>query len=319
MSLNIPEPPVLEEAVLAHIRELKEQNDIVILAHNYQRPEIQDAANFVGDSFALAKLSREVPQKNIVFCGVKFMAESAKILAPHKRVIHPAPDSLCTLASMIDPTILAEWKGKYPEAQVAAYINTTAELKTNVDICVTSSNAVLAISTLDSKQVLMVPDENLGYYIKEQMPEKEIILFPGYCRSHKNILLEDLRELKAEHPNAIVLAHPECLPKVQAEVDHLFGTFGMLNFVLESDHDEFIIATERELIYRIKVELKKAGITGKKLFGFKKALCPDMKKITLEKLLKSLETLEPQIELPEDVMEKARLPLDRMVVAGVEK
>jgi len=336
MSLQIPDPPVLDQESVRRIQELKKEKDVVILAHNYQRPEVQDAADFVGDSFVLAKISRELDSENIIFCGVRFMAESAKILAPNKRVVHPEPDSSCTLAAMIDLETLAEWKAKYPRAKVAAYINTTAELKTQVDICITSSNAVKAISTLESKQVLLVPDENLGHFVQKRMPDREIILFPGYCRSHKNILLEDLRKLKAEHPQAVVLAHPECLPGVQAEVDHLLGTAGMINFVLNSEHEEFIIGTERELIYRIKKELMKAagdevaadrlghrpdkaGITGKKLYGFKKALCPDMKKITLEKLLRSLETLEPELRLPPDIMEAAKRPLDRMVAAGTEQ
>ena len=256
MPLDIPEPPVLGEATLRRIQELKEERDVIILAHNYQRPEIQDAADFLGDSFALAKIAREVKQQNIVFCGVKFMAESAKILAPGKRVVLPDMSSRCVLAAMITPKILREWKARYPNAEVAAYINTTAELKAEVDICVTSSNAVRAISTLDSRQVLFVPDENLGRYVQERMPDREFILYPGYCRSHKNITLEDLRTLKRKHPNAVTMVHPECLPEVQAEVDGIFSTSGMVNHVLNSDREEFIVGTERELIYRMKTELK---------------------------------------------------------------
>ncbi len=316
MSLNIPEPPVLLEKTRERVLELKEERDVVILAHNYQRPEVQDAADFVGDSFALARKAQELPQQNIVFCGVRFMAESAKILAPEKTVIHPEPESMCTLAAMIDPEILREWKDRYPDAAVAAYINTTAELKTEVDICVTSSNARMAVATLEEQQILFVPDGNLGHFVKQRMPEKEIIPFPGHCRSHVNIMLEDLLTLKELHPEAVSMAHPECLPEVQEEADHLFGTAGMLNFVINSPGKEFIIGTEKELIYRIKTELKARGITGKRLYGFPKAVCPDMKKITLEKVMRSLENLEPGIFLPDMVIEKARLPLARMIAAG---
>lgn len=316
MSLNIPEPPVLDEAAIRRVQELKEEKDAIILAHNYQRPEVQDAADFLGDSFALAKIARELPQKNIIFCGVKFMAESAKILAPEKRVVLPDMSSRCLLAAMINPRILREWKARYPDAEVAAYINTTADVKAEVDICVTSSNAVRAVSTLGSKKVLFVPDENLGSYVQKRMPDREIVLYPGYCRSHRNITLEELRALKNKHPDAVTMAHPECLPEVQAEVDEIFSTSGMVNHVVNSDRKEFIVGTERELIYRIKTELWKRGIEGKKFYGFEKAFCPDMKRITLEKLTRSLETLEPVVELPDELIERARRPLDRMVAAG---
>ncbi|RLF62219.1 MAG: quinolinate synthase [Thermoplasmata archaeon] len=293
------------------IEKLKKQHNAIILAHNYQLPEIQDIADLLGDSLDLAKKATKTDAKNIIFCGVGFMAESAKILNPEKNVIIPDINARCPMAAMVNPEKLIKLKQKHPDAEVVAYINTTAEVKALSDICCTSSNGVRVVKSLSSKKIIFIPDQNLGNYVKKQVDDKEIIIWPGFCATHQNIRKTDIIKLKKEHPNAEILVHPECRMEVIDISDYAFSTNGMVNHVKKSDKKEFIIGTEKELCYRLKKENP-----SKNFYPVKSAICPNMKKITLDKVLKSLENLEPKIILSDEIMEKAYKPLKRMMDVG---
>jgi len=293
------------------IEKLKKQHNAIILAHNYQLPEIQDIADLLGDSLDLSKKATKTDAKNIIFCGVGFMAESAKILNPEKNVIIPDINARCPMAAMVNPEKLIKLKQKHPDAEVVAYINTTAEVKALSDICCTSSNGVRVVKSLSSKKIIFIPDQNLGNYVKKQVDDKEIIIWPGFCATHQNIRKTDIIKLKKEHPNAEILVHPECRMEVIDISDYAFSTNGMVNHVKKSDKKEFIIGTEKELCYRLKKENP-----NKNFYPVKSAICPNMKKITLDKVLKSLENLEPKIILSDEIMEKAYKPLKRMMDVG---
>jgi len=293
------------------IEKLKKQNNAVILAHNYQLPEIQDIADLLGDSLDLARKATKTDAKNIIFCGVDFMAESAKILNPEKNVIIPDIHARCPMAAMVNQKNLIQLKQKHPDAEVVAYINTTAEIKALSDICCTSSNGVKIVKSINSKKIIFIPDQNLGNYIRKQVENKEIIIWPGFCATHHNIRKTDILKLKKEYPNAEVLVHPECRMEVIEISDHVFSTNGMVNHVRNSDKKEFIIVTEKELCYRLKKENP-----NKNFYTVKSAVCPNMKKITLDKVLNSLESLKPKIVLSDDIMEKAYKPLKRMMDIG---
>jgi quinolinate synthase len=290
------------------IQELKKKHHAVILAHNYQNPEIQDIADFVGDSLDLSLKATKTDAKTIVFCGVDFMAEAAKILNPEKTVILPEKTANCPMAEMVDVESLTWLIKEHPDAKVVAYINTTADVKTLADICCTSANGVKIVKSVPAKKIIFVPDRNLGLFIQKQVPEKEMILWPGVCRTHHDIKKEDILALKKKHPSAEVLVHPECQPEVIEIADFAFSTNGMVDHVKTSSTKEFIIGTEQGLCYRLEKENP-----GKKFIPIPSAVCPNMKKTTLEKVLKSLETLEPKIQLSDEVMKKARVPLQRMI------
>jgi quinolinate synthase len=298
----------MERTVLQRITDLKRQHHAVILAHNYQNPEIQDIADYVGDSLDLSMKATKTDAKVIVFCGVDFMAESAKILNPGKTVLLPDRTANCPMAEMVDPESLTLMKHKHPDAEVVAYINTTADVKALADICCTSANGVKVVNSRPVKKIIFVPDRNLGLYIQKQVPQKEMIIWPGMCSTHHNITTTELSEIKEKHPKAEILVHPECQPEVIAIADHAFSTNGMVTYVKESPKKEFIIGTEKGLCYRLEKENP-----GKKFYPVSSAICPNMKKTTLEKVLKSLETFEPAIQLPDDIMRKARVPLQRMM------
>jgi quinolinate synthase len=295
------------------IRKLKEEKNAVILAHNYQIPPIQDLADFVGDSLALAIQATKVDSDLIIFCGVDFMAESALILNPKKTIVHPNPKAKCPMAAMVDVEGLRLAKQKNPEATVVSYVNTTAAVKTETDICCTSANAVKVIKSLDCDTVLFVPDSNLGLYAQRFLPEKKFIFWPGYCHVHQDISVEQIQSLKDKHPDAEILVHPECSPDVIDIADHVYSTEGMVRHCSSSTSKEFIIGTEEGLVHRLKKENP-----GKIFYAIKNALCPNMKKITLENTLEALKNLEPQIVLSDEVIEKAKAPLDRMVAIGRE-
>lgn len=294
--------------IIGRISELKKKHNTIILAHNYQVPEVQDIADFLGDSLDLATKASKTDAENIIFCGVDFMAESAKILNPQKNVILPDIDASCPMANMVDAEGLNILKEKHPESEVVAYINTTAEIKALSDICCTSANGEIVVRSVASKKVIFVPDRNLGSYIQKLVPEKELIIWPGLCATHNRIGKKEILDLKKEHPKAEVLVHPECRPEVIEIADYVFSTNGMVNYAKNSNTNEFVIGTEKELCYRLKKENP-----GKTFYPIKSAVCPNMKKITLEKVLNSLETLEPKIELSEDLMAKAKKPLQRMM------
>jgi len=264
-----------------------------------------------GDSLDLAMRATKTDAENIIFCGVDFMAQSAKILNPDKTVIHPDIEAECPMANMVNLDELIKLKNDNPSADVVSYINTTAETKAISDICCTSSNGRKVVESLSSKKIIFVPDKNLGAYVQRFVQDKELIIWPGMCPTHHNIRKEEILKIKKKHSESQILVHPECRPEVIDISDFALSTNGMVNHVIKTDIKEFIIGTEKELCYRLKNENP-----DKRFYELKTAICPNMKKITFEKVLNSLETLEPKIELPEELMNKAKIPLQRMMNIG---
>ena len=292
----------------SQIQELKRKRNAVILVHNYQRPEVQDIGDFVGDSLELSRKAAEVPAEVIVFCGVHFMAETASILCPHKTVLLPEVSSGCPMADMLNAEELIAMKRTAPEARVVCYINSTAEVKAESDICCTSANAIQVVQSLGDGEIIFVPDQFLGKYVASKL-KRDMILGPGYCPIHVRVQADDILKLKKLYTGAVSLAHPECRPEVTAVADEVLSTGGMLRFVKQSIASTFIIGTEREIIHRMGKENP-----GKKfIHASPQAICPDMKKITLEHVLSSLENLKPEVKVPEDVRLKARRTVDRML------
>ncbi|MEM0466138.1 MAG: quinolinate synthase NadA [Candidatus Thermoplasmatota archaeon] len=297
-----------KEQIIEKIQKLKEKQHAILLAHNYQHPDIQDIADVLGDSLDLSIKATKTDAKVIVFCGVDFMAQSAKILNPEKTVLHPDPKAQCPMAEMVDVESLRWMKEKHPDAEVVAYINTSAEVKACADICCTSANGVKIVQSCQAKKIIFIPDTNLGLYIQRFVPEKEILIWPGICSTHHNITKDHILLLKNKYPDAEVLVHPECRPEVIDIADHALSTNGMVQQVKQSKATRFIIGTEKELCYRLKKENP-----DKIFYPIETAICPNMKKITLQKVLKSLETLKPSIQLSKETMEKARIPLQKMM------
>lgn len=293
------------------ITQLKQKRNAVILAHNYQRAEVQEVADFVGDSLGLALEVSNINADVIVFCGVDFMAESAKILNPDKIILHPEPRAKCPMAAMCEAKDLVEFRARNPDAKIVGYVNTTASCKAQMDLCCTSSNAIKVVESTLGKDILFVPDENLGKYIKRFVSDKNVILWPGYCPTHHAIIPEDITHIKKEHPEALVIVHPECRPEVIDLADAVRSTDGMIKFVRDSRANEFIIGTEVGLIHRLKRENP-----DKSFYGIPSAVCPSMKMITLSTIRQALETLSPRIELDKKLIEMARVPLERMTRVG---
>ena len=300
-----------KKTLTSKIKELKNKKNTIILAHNYQIPDIQDIADFVGDSLDLAVKATNTGAENIVFCGVDFMAQSAKILNIDKNVILPDTEANCPMAAMVDVESLGWMIKDHPNAKVVSYINTTAYVKASSDICCTSSNGAKVVNSLSAKDIIFVPDRNLGLYVQRSVENKNMFLWPGICPTHHNIKKEEILGLKKKHPKAEILVHPECRPEIIDIADYAFSTNGMVNHSKKSDSKEFIIGTEKDLCYRLKKENP-----DKTFYPLETAICPAMKKITLEKVLNSLKTLEPKIRLPDDTMKKAKTPLQRMMEVG---
>lgn len=291
------------------ILELKKKQGAVILAHNYQIPEIQDIADYLGDSLELSKISKELKEDVIVFCGVRFMAETAKILSPAKKVLLPVQSAGCPLADKIEPEQLIELKRKYPEAKVVSYVNSSAQIKALSDVCCTSANAVEVVKNIETKRVIFVPDKNLGWWAQKNVSEKELILWQGYCYVHQDFSLEELKEAKAAHPEAEIVVHPECPGEVLEKADFVASTSGMLKRAKESGAKEFIIGTEEGMIYRLKKENP-----GKSFYSLgRPKVCEDMKKITLNDLCRSLKEGVYEVNLDKEVISKAQTALGRMV------
>lgn len=290
------------------INTIKKERNAVILAHNYQIGEVQDIADFTGDSLELSRKAAIVENPVIVFCGVHFMAETAKILSPDKTVLIPDPGAGCPMADMITPEGLREFKKLHPGLPVVAYVNTSAEVKAESDICCTSANAVRIVESLDAEAVLFVPDKSLAMYVASKT-NKKVIPYCGYCPTHHRILAQDVVNAKREHPEALVIAHPECAMDVLELADAIESTSGMIRYTSQSPVKEFIMCTERGLLHT----LKKASPD--KAFYNPSALniCPNMKKITLEKVLWSLQDMVYQIDMPVEVMDKARAAIEGMV------
>jgi len=298
-------------SIKEQIEDLKSDEDILIVAHNYQSGDIQDIADFVGDSFGLAKKVNEFDVSEVVFCGVDFMAKSAAILNPDKKVILPELGAKCPMAEMVDIRELREYKEKNPETAVVSYVNTNAETKAESDICCTSSNAVKVVESRDNEEVLFLPDKNLGDYIGRFVQDKQVDVWEGFCATHDNIIPQDFRRSIEEHPDAEVVVHPECRPEIVEMADYVESTAGILKRAKQTEADEMIIGTEKEMGYRLKKE-----VPNKEYYFPGEPTCTNMKKITLKKLLESIRTKEPVVEVDEEVAEKAMVPLKRMVEIG---
>ncbi|MCW8892919.1 MAG: quinolinate synthase NadA [Deltaproteobacteria bacterium] len=298
-----------QEQIKQRIKQLAQERDALLMAHNYQRDEVQEIADITGDSLALSIAAAKTDKKVIVFCGVHFMAESAAILAPEKTVLLPRADAGCPMADMITDEQLRNFKAEHPGATVVTYVNSTAAVKAESDICCTSSNAVNVARSLDEKKLLMVPDRNLGRYIAIQVPEKECICWEGYCPTHERLKVEEIKQAQAEHPDALFMAHPECTPEILELADHICSTSGMYDFARENPAKKFIVGTENGILWRLKVENPEKEFIMPSLA----LICPNMKLTRLEDILRCLETLEPQITVDEKTCLKAKRALDRML------
>lgn len=291
------------------IEALKPTRNAVILAHNYQLPEVQDIADFRGDSLGLSRKAAETEADVIVFCGVRFMAETASILSPDKHVLLPAENAGCPMVDMLPLERLRELKRENPEAVVVTYVNSSAEMKAESDYCCTSSNAVQVVENIPrDRPVIFVPDQHLGSYVQEQTG-RDLILHQGYCPTHSRILVEDIERKRQEHPNAEVMVHPECRADVRHVADYVESTGGMCRRARETDADEIIVGTEIGLIYRLREENPE-----KSFYAVSEAaVCPNMKQINLQTVLWSLEQDKYVVDVPEDIREQASQAVQRMV------
>jgi quinolinate synthase len=291
------------------IKALLKKRNAVLLAHNYMRDEVQEIADITGDSLALSIEAAKTAADVIVFCGVHFMAESASILSPDKTVLLPRLDAGCPMADMVTAGELRKFRSEHADIRIVCYVNTSAEVKAECDLCVTSANAVNVLRNYPFDKFLFVPDRNLGRFVKDQVREKEIMLWDGYCHVHVRFALSEIKRLKEEHPNALLLIHPECEPEILREADQVLSTNQMVRFVRESKASEFFIGTEEGILYRIQKEnpgksIRPAGPA---------AVCPNMKKTRLSDLRNSLKYGQYEITLPEEIMKKARKSLDEML------
>ena len=299
----------MKAQVKTEIQKLKEEKNAVILAHYYAPDEVQEIADYVGDSFYLAKIAKKSAADILVFCGVRFMGESAKILNPEKKVLMPDLTADCPMAHMVAAGKIEEMRSKYEDLAVVCYINSTAELKAKSDVCVTSSNAVSIVKSLPNQNIFFIPDKNLGSFVAASVPEKNIILNDGYCPIHAAISACEVKEEMQKHPNALVLTHPECEADILALSDYIGSTAGIIAYASESACEEFIICTEDG------VEFKLVSDNPAKKFYFpkKRPCCTDMKRNTLENLLHVLKTEENEVIVGDDRRAAALVPLDRML------
>lgn len=297
------------ESVLDQIKRLKEEKNAVILAHYYVNDEVQDIADYIGDSYYLSKKATEVSEQVIVFCGVSFMGESAKILNPDKLVLMPDNLANCPMAHMADIDYIEKLRKEYDDLAVVCYINSTAELKVHSDVCVTSSNALKIVKALPNKNIFFIPDENLGRYIASLVPEKNFIFNDGFCHVHKSITKENVLKAKKAKPDALVLVHPECTMDVLELADYIGSTSGIIDYATNSDAKEFIICTEMGVLHQLTLKNpdKKFYSIGIRQF------CPNMKKVTLEKVRDVLINENNAVAVSDEVRKKAGIPLARML------
>ncbi len=299
----------MRNKLVEKIVRLKQQHNAVILAHNYQPGEIQDIADFTGDSLGLSIKAAETDADVIVFCGVQFMAETAAILSPEKTVLLPDKSAGCPMADMITAEQLRKLKQEHPNAIVVCYVNSTAEVKAESDYCCTSANAAELVNSLpEDRPVIFVPDQHLGRFVAERTG-RDLVLWPGYCITHVMITEDDINTAKAKYPDAIVMAHPECTEPVKELSDELLSTGQMLKFAAESTAKRFIIATETGIIHALKKQNPQAEF----IAASERAVCPNMKKITIEKIVWALEDMQYKISVPKAIREKAKKALDEMV------
>ena len=291
------------------IKKLKEEKDAIILAHYYTEPEVQKIADYVGDSYFLSEKAREVKEKVIVMCGVSFMGESVKLLNKDKIVLLPDMSADCPMAHMATVEKIKEMREKYEDLAVVCYVNSTAELKAHSDVCVTSANALKIAERLPNKNIFFIPDQHLARYISTKLPEKNFIFNEGWCPIHNELTKEELLKAKEKYPNAKVAIHPECPIETVELGDYVGSTSGIIKYVTESDAEEFIICTEDGVLY----ELQKKNPNKKFYLPKEKFQCVGMKKITLDKIINSLETLEPQVHLKDEIITEANKPLENML------
>jgi len=287
---------------------LKEELKAVIVAHNYQRPEVQDIADFVGDSLELARRCTGVDAETIVFCGVRFMAETAVILNPERTVLLSEGSAGCPLADMITTDELRQWRERYPRAAVVCYVNSSAEIKAGSDICCTSANAAEVVNSLENNEILFIPDQNLGHYVSTRTG-KRVILYPGFCYVHHRIQAEQLKRAMKLHPEARVIVHPECRPEVIALAEAALSTSQMLRHVKASPHQSFIIGTEVGLLHRLRLENPDKSF----YLVSDNQICTDMKKTTLPILARTMELKQNTVTVPEEIRLKARGAVERML------
>jgi quinolinate synthase len=293
----------------AEIIRLKAERDAIIVAHYYQRDEVQAIADIVGDSFALARHCAETTSPVIVFCGVHFMAESARILSPDKTVLLPEINAGCPMADMVDDQALRDWKADHPGVAVVCYINSSAAVKAECDICCTSSNAVAVVRSLDAREILFVPDCNLGQYVALQVPEKKIHFWDGYCITHHKVKSEDVAAARKAHPDALLLVHPECRPEIWQQADFVGSTKQIIDYAAKSSADKFLIGTEMGVFWKLQQDNP-----GKTFYLLQAGMvCPNMKRTSLASVRDALSLMRYQIEVTEDIQNRARQSLTRML------
>lgn len=300
------------EAEFAELREeihgLKRELKAVIVAHNYQHPEVQDIADFVGDSLELARRCAELKAEVIIFCGVDFMAETAAILNPGAAVLLSAATACCPMSAMITEDVLREWKNRYPGAGVVSYVNTSAAVKAESDICCTSANALKVVESLPSAEILFIPDKNLGHYISTKT-EKRMILYPGYCITHDRLTAEEVKQARQSCPEAKVMVHPECRPEVIELADAVLSTSQMVRYAKESSATTFLVGTEMGLLHRMYLEN-----AGKTFYLISPSLiCPNMKQTRLETVIETMKLKRNRVTVPEEIRVRAKRALDRML------
>jgi len=303
---------VSQHSLAERIQRLKAERRAVILAHNYQLGEVQDIADFVGDSLELSRQAAAAEADVIVFCGVRFMAETAKLLSPERIVLLPDPKAGCPLCDMAPVEKVRAWKAKYPGRPTVAYVNTTAAVKAEADICCTSANAPRVVASLEQEEILFLPDRNLGLWTQSVVPDKRLVIWDGFCSTHLKMTAADVRRARREHPQAEIIVHPECAPEVTALADLVTSTGGMIRRAKETTASQLVLGTEVGILHRLRKQHP-----DKEFFPLsRRAVCPNMKKITEEKVLWSLEELEPRIEVPAEVQGKARRAIERMLAVG---
>ncbi len=293
--------------LIEKINQLKKEKNAIILAHSYQRPEIYDVADAIGDSLELCQKAANTNASIIVFCGVHFMAESACLLNPDKKVIIPHIDAGCAMADMVEAEDLKQFKAKHPGAVVVCYVNSSAAVKAESDICCTSANAVKIVRGLEEYEIIFIPDKNLAAYVQNQVPDKKIIPWRGFCPIHHSLTKQYIEEIRGRHPEAKIIAHPECRPEVLALADHITSTTGMIEAARRDPAEEFFILTECGMTERLARELP-----DKKFYGLCN-MCFDMKKNTIESVLKCLQEEKEEVKVDKSIAEKAKKTLDRML------
>lgn len=312
-----PEKELTQEEIRElqeEVKRLAKEKNAVILAHYYQRPEVQDIADFVGDSLELARKASQTDADIIVFCGVRFMCETAKIVNPTKKVLHPNPESGCPMADMITAEQVRKLREQYPDAEFVAYINTTADVKAEVDICVTSANAPKIIKKLSAKRIVFLPDQALGNWVAKQVPDKEFIIWKGFCPPHFEFTYKELIKLKEKYPDAKVAVHPECHPKVIDLADFVGSTSQIIKYATSVEADKVIVVTEVGLKYTLmKKNPNKEYIFPENMNYCGTVYCCTMKGITLPKVYETLKNETNEVILPEDIIEKAKRPIERML------